>query len=55
MVKLGLKEALGFDDVRVLDHIVSGTAEATSMAEPALLLSVTPIRVLLTFLTTRQR
>jgi len=32
-----LKDALGFIDVRVLDHIVVGTAEATSMAESDLL------------------
>ena len=32
-----LKEALGFIDVRVLDHIVVGTADATSMAESGLL------------------
>ena len=32
-----LKEALGFIDVRVLDHIVVETAEATSMAESGLL------------------
>ena len=32
-----LKEALGFIDVRVLDHIVAGTADATSMAESGLI------------------
>ena len=32
-----LKEALGFIDVRVLDHIIAGTADATSMAESGLL------------------
>ena len=32
-----LKDALGFIDVRVLDHIVVGTADATSMAESGLI------------------
>ena len=32
-----LKEALGFIDVRVLDHIIAGTADAMSMAESGLI------------------